>query len=265
MTQAAMRPGATMKTTVTLTGVALLLSVSGCTPKESGAAAAAIEADDRIVEQVWLRYRNYVADVASTGASVDVARFQDAVQFCEETTGIGYDVGSDVGQVPAPELRDVLVKWDRWYASNKGNLMLRWRAGCLSIVMRPSPARSGPDADGVFSRGRCGSEGFTQSASEHIIVELEKPLRVRTVEGTRGDWPDGVSPLFEVRGRGDAPSQRRQVRSDYRGYFKVPGLRAGEYCFKATVDGWQSVTGVIVVSPAADPASRVNFEMRLGA
>jgi len=38
----------------------------------------------------------------------------------------------------------------------------------------------------------------------------------------------------------------------------------GEYCFKATVDGWQSVVGVIVVTKSADPAARVSFEMLLG-
>jgi carboxypeptidase family protein len=129
-------------------------------------------------------------------------------------------------------------------------------------------ARSGLGAAGGFFRGPCGSEGFTPSASEHVIVELDKPLRVRTVEGIvtsqAGDWPEGVSVLFEIRPMAEAPSRPRGVRTDRRGHFEIPGVPAGEYCFKATTEGWQSVTGVIVVSPTADPDSRVNVEMPLG-
>jgi len=91
---------------------------------------------------------------------------------------------------------------------------------------------------------------------------------VRTLEGIvtsqAGDWPDGVSVLFEIRPRADASKGPKGVRADRRGYFKMSGVPAGEYCFKATAEGWQSVTGVIVVSPTADPASRVNFQMLLG-
>jgi hypothetical protein len=56
----------------------------------------------------------------------------------------------------------------------------------------------------------------------------------------------------------------RQVKADSQGALKVPDVPPGEYCFKATVDGWQSVVGLIVVTQAADPASRVGFEMLLG-
>lgn len=113
----------------------------------------------------------------------------------------------------------------------------------------------------------CGIEGFTKSPSEHMVVQLEQPFRVRSVEGVvtsqGGDWPEGISVLVELRSARSAGTMK-QARSDPRGSFKIPDVAPGEYCFKATADGWQSVVGVIIVSKTADPASRVNFEMLLG-
>jgi hypothetical protein len=40
--------------------------------------------------------------------------------------------------------------------------------------------------------------------------------------------------------------------------------REKPFLFKATVDGWQSVVGVIVVTKAADPGARVRLDMNLG-
>jgi len=133
-------------------------------------------------------------------------------------------------------------------------------SGCASA--QATGAESSPP-----KKSRCGIEGFTKSPSEHIVVELDQPLRVKTVEGVitsrGGDWPDGTFVLFELRptrGQGTL----RQAKTDGRGAFKIPGVPPGEYCFKATADGWQSVVGVIVVTKEADPASRVSFEMLLG-
>lgn len=113
----------------------------------------------------------------------------------------------------------------------------------------------------------CGINSFTESPSEHIIVELDRPFIVRSVEGTiasqGGDWPEDTRVLVELRSAGGA-GRLIQARADSRGLFKMPDVEPGEYCFKATVDGWQSVIGVIVVSDTADPASRVSFEMLLG-
>jgi hypothetical protein len=113
----------------------------------------------------------------------------------------------------------------------------------------------------------CGIERFTKSPSEHIVVEIEKPLRVRSVQGVitsqSGGWPEGTFVIFELRptrNRGKV----RQVRTDSRGSFKIPDLPPGEYCFKATANGWQSVIGVIVMARDADAASKITFEMPLG-
>jgi len=114
---------------------------------------------------------------------------------------------------------------------------------------------------------RCGLEGFTKSPSEHIVLEREKPFLVRSVDGVimsqSGGWPEGTFVLFELRPTRGAGKLRR-VKTDSRGSFKVTDVPAGEYCFKATVDGWQSIAGVIVVTKAADPAARVRLDLNLG-
>ena len=78
-----------------------------------------------------------------------------------------------------------------------------------------------------------------------------------------GSWPEGTFVLFELRPTRGA-GKIRQVKADNQGKFKVPDMPLGEYCFKATADGWQSVIGVVIVSKTASRRSRVNFEMPLG-
>lgn len=132
--------------------------------------------------------------------------------------------------------------------------------GCAS-------AQTSSETQGKSKPATCGIEGFTKSPSEHIVVELEQAFRVRAVEGLvtsqGGDWPEGTAVLIELRPARGAGSLR-QVRTDSRGVFKIPDIAPGEYCFKATAEGWQSVVGVLVVSKTADPATKVNFEMLLG-
>jgi hypothetical protein len=129
-----------------------------------------------------------------------------------------------------------------------------------------STAARGADANAP-KPPHCGIDGFTTSPSEHIVVELEKALHVRSVEGVitsqSGGWPEGTFVTFELRPTRGA-GKLRQVKANSRGSFKMPDMPPGEYCFKATADGWQSVVGVIVVTKTADPAARVSFEMLLG-
>jgi hypothetical protein len=133
-------------------------------------------------------------------------------------------------------------------------------ANCVSAPVRSSPS-------GSTKESHCDFESFTKSASEHIVVDLDKPFRVRSVEGViasqGGDWPDATFVTFEIR-RADGTGETRSAKTDSRGFFNLPGVPTGRYCFKATVDGWQSVMGVLIVTQDADPGSRVAFEMPLG-
>jgi hypothetical protein len=150
-----------------------------------------------------------------------------------------------------------------------------WIAGLLGVLMGATALLLGScasaQARGAESnpskKSRCGIEGFTKSPSEHIVVELDQPFRLKTVEGViasqGGVWPDGIFVLFELRPT-HGTNKLRQAKTDSRGSFKIPDVAPGEYCFKATADGWQSVVGVIIVSKASDPATRVSFEMPLG-
>ena len=130
--------------------------------------------------------------------------------------------------------------------------------GCASFVAKGSNVPEPPS---------CGINGFTRAPNEHIVVELGKTLRVRSVGGVitsqGGNWPEGTFVVFELRPT-DGAGKVRRVTADSQGAFHVPGVPAGAYCFKATADGWQTVVGAIVVTHAADRGARVTFEMRLG-
>lgn len=114
----------------------------------------------------------------------------------------------------------------------------------------------------------CGLEGFTEAPDEHIIDEIAEPFVVRAVKGRidneagPGWWKDCLV-LFEIRGiRKD--TEVRRVYADENGSFVMGDVAEGRYCFKATVNGWQSVTGIIIVSKRADPEKSIVFEMKLG-
>ena len=90
--------------------------------------------------------------------------------------------------------------------------------------------------------------GFTPSP--HFIVEIEQPLKARAVKGIirrkQGDEAALSGVLFQVRGPGDDRTVR-SVLTDAKGRFRIRGLKAGSYIFKATLEGFQSVAGTIVV------------------
>jgi hypothetical protein len=79
--------------------------------------------------------------------------------------------------------------------------------GAATLLLGGCALAQTKGADSVPSKkSPCGIEGFTKSPSEHIVVELDRPLRVRTVEGTitsqGGEWPEGTFVLFELRPNG---------------------------------------------------------------
>src|SRR6266850_3936894 len=95
------------------------------------------------------------------------------------------------------------------------------------------------------------TDNFTKSPTEHIVNQIEQPFLVGSVsgviirkEGYREPLPNV---LFEI--EGPAPERRiRQGKTDEHGRFRIGRVPVGTYKFKATLNGFQSVTGTIIVS-----------------
>ncbi len=56
----------------------------------------------------------------------------------------------------------------------------------------------------------------------------------------------------------------RKVYADKNGNFYMKNIPEGRYCYKATVMGWQSQIGIIIIDMRADPDKKVFLKMRLG-
>jgi hypothetical protein len=108
---------------------------------------------------------------------------------------------------------------------------------------------------------------FSKSPTEHIIIQIEQPFAVRSVNGTIVRNHDSQEPLagvlFEIEGPGGDRKIRRAT-TDAHGRFKISHVPMGTYKFKATLNGFQSVMGTIVVSKAAGEKDDVKFEMPVG-
>ena len=108
---------------------------------------------------------------------------------------------------------------------------------------------------------------FTESPTEHIVVLLDEPFVVRNVRGSIRNKTGPREPLpgvlFEVQGPNGERKMRR-ARTDAQGRFKVGRVPEGKYRFKATIDGFQSVVGTLVVTKKAEKAKDIRIEMRFG-
>ena len=107
---------------------------------------------------------------------------------------------------------------------------------------------------------------FTKSPTEHIINQIEDPFRVRTVTGmitTTTSNEGRADVLVEIEGPNDERTVRHAL-TDKHGHFKIAKVPEGNYRFKVTLDGFQSVTGVIIVSKHAALQTDIKIEMRLG-
>src|ERR1041384_6216121 len=108
---------------------------------------------------------------------------------------------------------------------------------------------------------------FTKSPTEHIINRVEPPFVVRTVKGIvveKGGWQESLpGVLFEIQG----PDTGRKIRTgttDQRGRFRLGHVPLSTYEFKATLNGFQSVMGSIIVSKKARKTDEIKVEMRIG-
>lgn len=128
----------------------------------------------------------------------------------------------------------------------------------LLLLAAPFPrAQSSPPPD---------LSDFTKSPNERTIQQIEDPFRVRTIAGTistatgEGGRADV---LIEIQGPGDERTIRHAL-TDKHGHFKISKIPEGNYRFKATFFGFQSVTGTIIVSKHAPQMSEIKIEMQLG-
>lgn len=139
----------------------------------------------------------------------------------------------------------------------------------LNHLKEKSTAKVNNNFMGEFLISKCSIEDFTESEAEHIINEIKKPFIVREVKGKilNSDddygWSENIRVLFEIRRQGENSDVNR-VFADANGEFRMVNIPEGNYCFKATVSGWQSVMGIIIVTKKANPMNKIVFKMRLG-
>jgi hypothetical protein len=147
------------------------------------------------------------------------------------------------------------------------SVILVFNLQCASKCTKYPDVKKKPNFEQQSPISYCGLEGFTKADTEHIIREINKPFEVSKIKGKinseAGDWPEGTNVLFEIRKR-DKNSQIIRIKTDWNGKFKIKKIENGVYCFKATVNGWQSVVGIIIVSQEADPKNEITIEMLLG-
>jgi hypothetical protein len=93
---------------------------------------------------------------------------------------------------------------------------------------------------------------------------MEQPIIVRNVRGKVTNeierWPKNCTILFEIRRIGNG-AKTIQAYADGEGNFEIPSVAKGRYCFRATVEGWRSVIGMIKVDGRADPIKTILIVM----
>ncbi len=108
-------------------------------------------------------------------------------------------------------------------------------------------------------------KGFTRSPTEHIINELDEVIQVQRVEGIvvlAGEAEPIADVLFEIRGPGLSQSVKG-VKTDQTGHFRLKHVASGSYRFKATLNGFQSVVGTIVVGKKGR-SQPIRIQLRFG-
>ena len=135
---------------------------------------------------------------------------------------------------------------------------LRYKVGYAAFAVSVVTLCS---AQGRFESGWL--KGFTKSPTEHIIVRIEEPFMVRALKGVVLDAPGtamhGV--LVEVE---DSVGHLREATTDSKGRFTFRGVHNGHFRFKVTMNGFQSVVGVIILSNKAPRAADIRVVMHLG-
>ena len=110
-------------------------------------------------------------------------------------------------------------------------------------------------------------KGFTKSPTESVIIHIDDPFVVSVLRGEvsrkGGDNSPLENVLIEIRGPGDS-EVIKSAKTTTEGKFQFPHLKPGKYIFKATTLGFQSIVGVVVVSPGEKQSHVVTLKMRPG-
>jgi hypothetical protein len=132
----------------------------------------------------------------------------------------------------------------------------------LALAFLQSLCTTSVNARDLFDSGPYGSFCTVPQGTE--LVELEQPFRVRVIQGVIRD--PGGSPLpetvFEI--REDSSGKAWRAVADKHGRFRIPGISRGTFTFKATRNGFQSVTGKIRVSAKARRGRIIELILPLG-
>jgi hypothetical protein len=131
-----------------------------------------------------------------------------------------------------------------------------WFVIGMLVAIGPSPGQN---------KGPVGE--FTKSPTEHIIIQLDQPFVVRSVKGIILRGKGGQAPLpgvlIEIQGPGSDRNIRKAI-TDEHGRFAIAHVAVGTYKFKTTLNGFQSVMGVITVSKQATKQDEIKIEVLVG-
>jgi hypothetical protein len=108
---------------------------------------------------------------------------------------------------------------------------------------------------------------FTKPPGEYSIKEVKEPIAVGSVKGTVKLWHNPKEPmdplanvLVEIEGN---DKKIRSCKTDGKGRFSISHVPSGTYKFKATLDGFQSVIGVIIVARGTTKKDEIQLVMNL--
>ena len=107
---------------------------------------------------------------------------------------------------------------------------------------------------------------FTRAQIEHEITLLEHPIVVNALRGRVCAIHNREAALMNVLVEIQGPGKSRRIRrttADTEGRFKLNRVPFGTYRFKATLNGWRSVMGEIVLTKVA-PLNEILIEMHPG-
>ena len=132
------------------------------------------------------------------------------------------------------------------------------------LALAAGACRSASPRAGSGAADVCGAAGFARTADDHLLVYVDQPFEVPSVAGVitgpGGSWSDITLVAFEIqplRGSGGV----RRVRADNQGSFRIPDLRSGTYCFKASSAGTKPVVGVVTVTKRARAGDLIRVEL----